>query len=314
MFRTFMVMSLATATIFTACKKDDADSDGAATIEEVKITLNAIPSSTSIPLNTAVKLVIEATGNDKNKLKSIRLTSSQESKTLLDTAISGTSYTKTIDLVLNKVGSHVFTATLTGEKEGGSVTASYTINVTAPTSYSDVELLPDIVLGNQFAQQGSSWSVAEGVLEWSEAGTKQASVDLIYGSRSSTNGNAIIGSPASADVEAIYSTKNWNTDFSGSGVSNITNWTVRNETQIVKLPLVTTAAFDQASNDSIMLLNENLLSTSTQSINEVVNNTVFLFKTVQGKLAIAKITQISGAYAPSPGTSGTVTFSVKIQK
>lgn len=240
LFRTLMVLSIASVAVLSSCKKDED-------VAAVKVTVTASPSDASLTIGTPLKLTIQCEGNDDNKLKMLKVASTSAS--LLSKELSGTTHTEVVDITLSKIGTNVFTITLSGE-EGDDAVTSYTVTVTAPTNFKQIfGNSSPIPLGAQLnGSLGQLIDLSTGEVFTYGSGqdsTSSALIDLCYASGS--NKGPSLFAPTNADFV---------TGASGTVYSRFKNYPVRNATKLVKLSgTMTEAQFDAITNDSLVIVN-----------------------------------------------------------
>lgn len=295
LFRTLMVLTIASAAVLTSCKKDED-------IADVTATVTANPSTSPLTLGTSLKLTIQCTGNDDNKLVNVKLTSNKTTAPLLSKDISGTSANEVVDVILDKTGTWVFTVTLEGKEN--TTTASYEVTVNGPSSYSPIfgNAAPTPLGAQLNANLGQFIDLSGGtVYKYGDNDSANAiNIDLCYAS-GSANGASLFAPTNSAFV----------TGASGTVYPRFKNYIVRNATKVGKLTGVTLteAEFDALTNDSIIVNNLSVLSSSDLANNLSVGSLV-IFELAKNptpyKKGIIYVTSLT------PGSNGDIGIKFKI--
>ncbi|WP_291728701.1 hypothetical protein [Bernardetia sp.] len=201
------------------------------------------------------------------------------------------------------------TVTITVEAvdtDGNRSSSSVDIAVNDAPDPIAIKTYPAILLGAQDnASTGSFLDASEGnVYKIADAKANSALVDMAYLQGSSSNGQgAVIGSLRDASVEQVFSTE--------------TGWATRNDTRFRNTSL-TTANFDAIIDGSELTAayaagsEPNIGTTgdpregATSRVNQLAANTVFAFRTADGKDGLVKVVSIDA------GTTGSIRLEVKV--
>lgn len=308
LFRTVMVLSVASLAVLSSCKKDDASVADATIDINAKIGTTAINDGATVTIGDVVKFTIVSTGNSDNKLKSITMTSTAGGAALLTEDLSGTSATNTAEFTAQTAGNVSFTVTLTSGK--GNITKSFSIAVAAAVQVDT----HNPTLGNQKDSAPKFWSAVNKTtyqLSDVKADPSLASkIDFGYCSRVAAN---LIISPASQDAEDIYSTQ-WS-----AADEKITTWNKRNATKFKATTLTQTqfeAATDATSIAALIASTKNTAGEPDLDKVPATNASVYLFKTEGGKYGLINVLSATGEVTGNPpaAIAGDVQLVVKYQK
>jgi hypothetical protein len=277
-FRTLLVLSIASMTVVTSCKKDD---------EEIKdATLTVTPASTSITSGEVVALTVEAVGNDDNKLSEITVTSSASTTPIVDNQkLSGATYTTVVRDTPTTTGSIVYTVTVKAAKN--TVTQNVTVNVVGLDS-------DNPIIGNQASSSPKFWASSTKQI-YTLAQVKAtpalaATIDIGYVTRSIANGGNKLIAPASQDATDIYKDQ-WSDD-----TEDIDKWTVRNNTMFKSITVDNTAWTAATTDAQIAALINTAKSGGdpTASSLAVIDGAFALFKTAAGRYGIIQVVDAEG--------------------
>lgn len=300
LFKTFAVLAIASAALITSCK-DEVDPS------PVTITVSGSPSDKTLSVGTNLTLTLELKGNSDNKLKSVKVTTNKTSAPLLDKQLDGTDAIEVVKQELNQVGAWVFTVSLEGAE--GTVTSSYEVTVTTPTSYNAFGVeSTEIPLGAQSSSFGQFIDINDGVVH--EFGNGQAkanapTIDFGYAFASNDNAATLFGPSHTAYNTAIYNTP--------ADVA-ITSWTVRNATKVARLTNVTPVDYAAAINDSIIVFNASALANATENrVTKLAVGDVLVFETGRNigathKKGLILVTEVN------VGGTGSIKIKRKIQQ
>lgn len=315
LFKTMMVLSMASLAVLSSCKKDKTDDP---TIADATIDINAkvdgvaINSGDEVTTGKVVKFTIISTGNSDNKLKSISMTSTAGGSALLTKDLSGTSSTDTATFNATTTGTVSFTVSLTSEK--GNVTKSFSVKVVTPPNIDS----DNPQLGNQAAGAPIFWaSTTKTTYKLSDVKNTPsvaATIDFGYVTRSLANGGNKLVGPTSQDATDIYATQ-WS-----AAAEKITTWNKRNNTLFKEATNVTVSQFDNAQGD-VTAMNNLIVSAKnagepTLTSTSVGNGRIYLFKTEAGYYGLIKVVDASGDIDPATSTAnaGAVSTVVYFQK
>jgi len=291
-FHTFTVMSGISALFFlSSCSSPSSDTTPASNDVTVSVSVKAngvtIANNATVFPDDSISVVITCTGNAQNNLSRIKVTSTYQTASIIDTTLTGTSATQSFWWpVQTTTGAVVYTIKVTGVT-GNPATATFTLNVADIANYSPV-------LGNQTDGVGELFSTSlDSVYSMTDIYTnpsKQSAIDIMYCSTSDSM-NMLL-SPSSARATLAYGT-NWG---SHPG-EQITNWSVRNITRF-KLANVTQAQFLAATTKSKQ---NALISSAKAALGEptagsvgIYDTQVYLFKTQAGKYGLVLVSNPTG--------------------
>jgi len=160
--------------------------------------------------------------------------------------------------------------------------------------YGEIVTFPDVILGAQNnTMTGSFFSFSTGLgYSQDEAFTRQDSIDLLY---YFDIYDATLASPRENDAAGIF-----------TGPTGLANWSQKNETRYDTTSL-TPGEFDQAQNDSLLLIAYEPVNLK-RKVKFTSPGMVVSFLSPSGKIGLIKVMDIT------PGDSGSIRFSAKIQK
>ena len=320
-FKTIMVLSVASLSILSSCKKSD---DTTTVTDPVKgvisVTSKNTTTGTSRTLanggfvygDDSVVVTVTCTGNSSNALKTVTLTSNNSSVTpgISNVAISGTSATKSYAWIVVGTGSITFSSTVTGEK-GDPSTSTFTIKITEIST-------DNPSLGNQAPGSDANriWSAKTGLTyslkNVTDTPAIAAKMDLAYCSRSSTNGGNKLISPSSADATAIYS------DQWGAVTEKITTWNHRNVTLFKYINNITATDITNANGNAGKTadLIAKAMSTGEPTLDNVpvASGQVYLFKTEAGKYGVIQVQSAEGSATGTSIVAGAAGLVILYQK
>lgn len=229
MNRLFLILTVAIATAFTSCKKDDdivnpepsIDFKGGANYTASDVTINA-GEQILVGFNAAYN---SETGEKLTNFKLV-LTSNNVSQTLIDSTINTTTYSTDISISFPDAGSARLEATIT-DKAGRTDAVSF--NITVEEAGVKVVKHTNVELGSWNDDIGSFYSAKENLIfTVPQAMENQAKVDFIF-YKGQTNMNTI-AAPDDASLSTIPSFR-------------IDEWTTKNQTRFV-ITDMTAAEFD----------------------------------------------------------------------
>jgi uncharacterized protein YjbI with pentapeptide repeats len=289
LFRTVMVLSMASLAVFTSCKKDDKADVADATIDiNAKVGSSAINDGDFVPAGTAVKFTIVSTGNSDNKLKSITVTSDANSTPILSQkSLSGTSSTDTASFIPSTPGS-VVSVTVSLNSEKGTVTKSFKITVPRVTEASPGEI-------PLFAQLNGTDGHFMDLSNLSLYGTNTAQANLSKIDLGCFYGNTkhfTLAGPQDNDLHTLF-----------SGL----NWTGARTTLIAKTSLTKTD-FDaiKATGNEIALANLGATASYSSAANDLATGNVLLYKNQDGLMGLIYVVSHVG----SSGNDGIINVEI----
>jgi hypothetical protein len=287
-----LVFLFAVTAVFTGCKKDSS-TDPAATTPTPTLTLNSDPgftaTSATVAPGTPFKFGFVAVPVSGSKIVEYKVTYAYDGGAAVNIVDSANQsftslarqYTRT---TRTAAGTETYSVTVT-DKNGQTATSSFTLTVQAtPATASQSG-----TLGAVSNAAGSFFDATNGVVYTETvAGGKSNLVDFAYFSSSSTSTG--IGAISDAAVASAY--------------SHTTTWTTKNATKITKSANYTASNFAAVTDAQIAAL----ATPTTTVVNSIAAGDVLEFQTVNNKKGLIKIGSIT------PGASGSVMISVKVQK
>lgn len=272
MNRLFLILTVAIATAFTSCKKDDdivnpepsIDFKGGANYTATDVTINA-GEQILVGFNAAYN---PDTEENLTNFKLV-LTSNNVPQTLIDSVINTASYSTDININFPEAGSARLEATIT-DKAGRTDAVSF--NITIEEAGVKVVKHTDIELGSWNDEIGSFYAAKENTIYTvPEAFNNQAKVDFIF-YKGVQNMNTITA-PDDADLATIPS-------------FNIENWTTKNETRFV-MTSMTAAEFDAIGEYyEFPAFDQN---SATSKVIDLENGAVVHFRTQAGDYGLIKV-------------------------
>jgi hypothetical protein len=161
------------------------------------------------------------------------------------------------------------------------------------------------VLGNPLTTGGKFIATSTGtVYTLEDAKTNSDKVDFGYANGTTANTGFIIGAPADDLIMSLH----------GNSSSEVSSWSVKNKTTFMETSL-TASDFNAITKDAQLVANDPGADfvqgeNSRLFASEIEVNDVFAFRTVAGKVGLAKVTARSGTST----TTGGISLSIKIQK
>jgi hypothetical protein len=291
-----MVFLFASTLVFTGCSKKD-DTATPATTPTPTITLNSgagfTAASGPVGTSTSVKFGVLATPVTSSTLTHFKVTVSydgQAAQTLLDSVISTSSLTWQRYYTTSKDAGQELYSFIVTDKNGQTSTAAVTLTKAAiPSTVSQTG-----TLGAKNNVAGSFFDVTNGVVYTETVATGKSNlVDFAYFSPSTTSTG--IGAVSDQAVSGAAPTGSY---------PNTSSWATKNATKLTKSTTYTTANFASVTDAQIA----GLTAPTTTVVNNIMTGDVLEFQTVNNKKGLIKIESIT------PGLSGTVNISVKVQK
>ncbi len=284
-----MMMLLAIPAIFTSCKDDEESNPPTLAFEA---GTGYVSSNATVNANEAFTVGVRATANATSNSKLVNfkfeLVSGSERKIMHDSTFSSSTYLVDYPITLSTAGTYTLYFTVK-DKAGESTEKTLTITVKAAT-VDEINAYTAKILAAQDASGGSAFASTTGaVFTKADAKTNAAIVDFIYYYSTTASTGAEMISPK-------YAQTNYSTYVSG--------WSVLNETKFTGLlTSVDFAAIATGADIAALVTNP-----SNDRATTLVVGSTFGFKTAAGKLAVAKVTALSGT------TAGSITIDVKVQK
>ncbi len=313
-FRTIMVLSVASLGVLSSCKKDSTTSIADPVTGVISVTAKnttsgiqrTLASGGLVYADDSVVITVTCTGNSSNELKTVTLKSDNPAATLLNAvAISGTSASKSAAWIVNGSGNVTFTSTVTGAT-GDPSTSTFVVKITLISS-------SNATLGNQANINPKFWASSTGLTYFlknvSDSPALASKMDFAYCSR--TAGNKII-SPSSQDATDIYATQ-WS-----ATAEKITTWNHRNVT-VFKLVTNITQTDVQNANGNPALISDLIAKALTggeptaDNVSVLISQ-IYVFKTEAGKYGIISINNASGGVNGGTATDGYADLVVMYQK
>ncbi len=286
--KTIMMLFVASTFVLTSCS-DDTD------VKDVELTMIPAAVSGTHFVSDTLTIRINASGNDDNKLKSIKITKAITGQpgviTMYEnTKLSGTAFIYELKDTFEsgEVGVNTITITLTGEK-GTAQTKTYTATVRA-IGLIEATQTPVSLFGQgagaetqQFVALGSFSTFTIGEATANSNAELKNSIDLAfyYGATNRFS----LASLDDAVMHTVY-----------TGLS--TFWTSADNSRITGLykatGLVNYATLEASGSDKDLLLFAEG-KTFSKAINNLAVNDLILFKTKEGKFGLLKVTETTGA-------------------
>jgi hypothetical protein len=291
--KTIMMLFVASTFVLTSCT-DDED------VKDVELTMIPATASGSHFVSDTLSIRLNATGNDDNKLKSIKITKAIAGTAGVitiyeNTKLSGTAFIYDLKDTFqnNEVGVNTYTITLTGEK-GNAQTKTYTATVRAigliESTGSPVSLFGQTTgaESQQFISLTSftTFTVSQAIATNNEA--LKNSIDLAY-YYGTTNNHSI----SSLDDAVMHDR------YTGPGIGSF--WSSADNKRITGLYKVPAGAIAynviEASGSDKDLLIYAEGKTYSKTITKLATGDLILFKTNEGKIGLLKVSSATGDLA-----------------
>lgn len=270
----YLFALLAVAVTMTSCNKDD-DPVGPPTLNFIGGE-GYVDTDATINVNTIFKVGIAASSNAETneKLTSLKLTRSIDGTAFIDTTFSISENTFNIDFQFNAQQDGVVEtiAFLLTDKAGQTATKSLVITYEAEGL--NVTKHEGITMGSFNDDAGSFYSTMNNtVYNITDATANQEKIDFLF-YLGATNASTI-ASPEDAQAGTVYPA--------------IVDWTTKNATYFMETEM-TAADFDAIGDTYIFPEMTELLS----DVNNLENNDVIMFMTVDNKYGFIKVNSING--------------------
>lgn len=272
MNRLFLILTVAIATAFTSCSKDDdiinpeptLDFKGGANYTSTDVTINA-GDEILVGFNAAYN---SETGEKLTNFKLV-VTSNNVSQTLIDSTLKNETFSTDLNITFTEVVTARLEATVT-DKAGR--TAKVSFNITVEEAGVKVVKHTNVELGSWNDAIGSFYAAKENtIFTVSEAFNNQAKVDFIF-YKGVQNMNTITA-PDDADLLEIQT-------------FNIASWTTKNETRFVMTSL-TAAEFDAIG--EYYVFPEFDQTKVAKKVVDLENGAVVHFRTQAGAYGLIKV-------------------------
>jgi hypothetical protein len=285
--KTIMMLFVASAFVLTSCSDEE--------VKDVELTMIPAAVSGTHFVSDTLTIRLNATGNDDNKLKSIKITKAIAGQpgviTMYEnTKLSGTAFIYELKDTFEsgEVGVNTITITLTGEK-GTAQTKTYTATVRAigliESTQTPVSLFGQAAGAEtqQFVALGSFSTFTIGEATANSNTELKNSIDLAFYYGASNKFS--LASLDDAVMHTVY-----------AGLS--TFWTSADNSRITGLYKATGqvnyATMEASGSDKDLLLFADG-KTFSKAINNIAVNYLILFKTKEGKFGLLKVTETTGA-------------------
>lgn len=268
---------MAGALFVTSCSKDETTDPGPSLNFKGGSGYTSDDKTVAAGESILVGVMAASSNVSNDKLTKFTLTSTYDNSTttVVDTILNSTTFDMDFDLTFSaaSVGENRLKFEIT-DKGGKTVSKDFVVTVTAaPVA---VNKYNDVTLGSYNDAIGSFYSTSENVVYTrAEAGASaaiQGKIDLIF-FKGTTNLNSL-AAPSDPAPNSI-------TDLQMSG------WTVRNATLLTKVAM--TPAEFKAIGDTYNFPD---FTATTTIVNQLANNDVIFFKTVDGKLGYVLIVDL----------------------
>lgn len=234
-------------------------------------------------LGSDLTLTINCTGGTHNNLKRLIVTVTGGSSPLIDTPLSGTSFTKVITNTLSVLGARTYTMTLYGDR-GQPIVKTLTINVVQPVTRGPLDRTAGVVsLHAQATDEGNprflQLTFPFAAFTLSDFAANKGNIDLVY--YYGQNNKATISSPSDNVMQGIYGGLNW----AGTHITKLHKTTLTSED------------FDEIGNsmiDSAITLEAADVSAWSNSVINLASGNVILFQTASGKLGLINVKGVLG--------------------
>lgn len=171
---------------------------------------------------------------------------------------------------------------------------SIVINIAKKESsnFNPINIYDNITLGaqNNCCYNGFFATSDGSILNYEQSLQNISKIDIIYCYYQDVQ--STLSSPNETDISIIY--------------SGIATWAVKNETRY-NLTSLSTADFDNANNDSLLITNYDVINAKRKAKN-IQNNQVWAFKIQKGKFGLVKINNVE------TDVVGKINVSIKIQQ
>jgi hypothetical protein len=285
--KTIMMLFVASAFVLTSCSDEE--------VKDVELTMIPAAVSGTHFVSDTLTIRLNATGNDDNKLKSIKITKAIAGQpgviTMYEnTKLSGTAFIYELKDTFEsgEVGVNTITITLTGEK-GTAQTKTYTATVRAigliESTQTPVSLFGQAAGAEtqQFVALNSFSTYTIGDATANSNAQLKNSIDLAFYYGASNKFS--LASLDDAVMHTVY-----------TGLS--TFWTSADNSRITGLYKATGqvnyATMEASGSDKDLLLFAEG-KTFSKAINNLAVNDLILFKTKEGKFGLLKVTETTGA-------------------
>ena len=285
--KTIMMLFVASAFVLTSCSDEE--------VKDVELTMIPAAVSGTHFVSDTLTIRLNATGNDDNKLKSIKITKAIAGQpgviTMYEnTKLSGTAFIYELKDTFEsgEVGVNTITITLTGEK-GTAQTKTYTATVRAigliESTQTPVSLFGQAAGAEtqQFVALGSFSTFTIGEATANSNTELKNSIDLAFYYGASNKFS--LASLDDAVMHTVY-----------TGLS--TFWTSADNSRITGMYKATGqanyATMEASGSDKDLLLFAEG-KTFSKAINNLAVNDLILFKTKEGKFGLLKVTETTGA-------------------
>ncbi len=282
-----MMLFVASAFVLTSCSDEE--------VKDVELTMIPAAVSGTHFVSDTLTIRLNATGNDDNKLKSIKITKAITGQpgviTMYEnTKLSGTAFIYELKDTFEsgEVGVNTITITLTGEK-GTAQTKTYTATVRAiglvESTQTPVSLFGQAAGAEtqQFVALSSfsTFTIGEATANSNTALKNSIDLAFYYGASNKFS----LASLDDAVMHTVY-----------TGLS--TFWTSADNSRITGLYKATGqvnyATMEASGSDKDLLLFADG-KTFSKAINNIAVNDLILFKTKEGKFGLLKVTETTGA-------------------
>lgn len=229
MNRLFLILTIAIATAFTSCKKDDDIVNPEPTID---FKGGANYTSSDVTINTGDEILVgfnaaynQETGEELTNFKLV-LTSNNVPQTFMDSTLKNKTFSTDMRISFSQTGTARLEATIT-DKAGRTDAVSF--NITVEEAGVKVVKHTNVELGSWNDAIGSFYGAKENsIFTVAEAFNNQAMVDFVF-YKGQTNMNTI-AAPDDVSLNTILT-------------FNMGEWTTRNQTRFV-MTSMTAAEFD----------------------------------------------------------------------
>jgi hypothetical protein len=290
-----IALLLMSTTVFISCKKK-SDNNTPPSLQLVAGT-GFVSSDVTVKFGNAIKFKIEASATSGNLTHfTVQRASTGKTKTAFDTVFSSSSFSYILQtFAAGKAGTETWTFTIYDEN-GNTATKSLVVTTTSDITYGPVSSYSSVILGSwQNYSVGSAFASSKGlVYKMSNAKNSDTIIDWLYYYLDVTHPATITAPNDTAAVNSVF-----------VGGDGLFSWAHRNNTKFKKVTDVIN--FGAIQNDSVLII-ETQTGVTASSVTSLSVNDVLAFTTEYGKVGLIKINAIN------PGTTGTITFDVIVQK
>jgi hypothetical protein len=281
---------LASAAIFTSCKKDDTT----AAAPTISVTNNKTAYSITATADTTITFNVTVAAD--GKISTFTITKTVGSITTSYGSPSGfsgeTSYTYNFNETFHASDTYPISfAFKVTDKNDQSATITVTVSKIQGSTGNPISTFTGKQLGGASNTSLPSYiNLTTGTTYLD--GTSCASVDLIF-TYSSTNGN-LMAAPNDATIDQAF--------------PDIDNWSTKNATKFTAL--LSGITWANVTNDALITANVTTTAAANTRINNLAVGNIFGFITAAGKKGLINITAIAG----TTGTDRSITFDIKVQQ